>query len=57
MYDWMDPQRIMTEPEYDKAMIRVYQLMDAKPGTPEGKELEALLPYVVAYEEENFPMI
>lgn len=42
---------ITTEADYYAALARIYDIFDAKPGTPEGDELSALLDAVEAYEE------
>ncbi|KAA8596504.1 hypothetical protein F0Z19_4719 [Vibrio cyclitrophicus] len=45
-----------SESEYKTAMKRIESLFDvAEPGTPEGDELEKLVIWVEAYEEEHFP--
>lgn len=42
--------------DYKAAMKRIEFLSDvAEPGTPEGDELEKLVTWVEAYEEEHFP--
>jgi HTH-type transcriptional regulator/antitoxin HigA len=47
---------IKTEKEYEEALARVADLMDARKGTPEGDELELLSTLVHAYEEKVFPI-
>jgi HTH-type transcriptional regulator/antitoxin HigA len=47
---------IKTEEEYSRALSRIEELMDAKPGTPEADELELLATLVEMYEEVQFPM-
>ena len=42
--------------DYENALKRIEQLMDAKLGTPEGDELEVLSTLVDLYEEEHFPV-
>ncbi|MEZ8820158.1 hypothetical protein AB4562_14200 [Vibrio sp. 10N.222.54.A1] len=45
-----------SESEYKAVMKRIESLFDvAEPGTPEGDELEKLVTWVEAYEEEHFP--
>ncbi|MEZ8795784.1 hypothetical protein OAA_03975 [Vibrio cyclitrophicus 1F175] len=45
-----------SESEYKAVMKRIESLFDvAEPGTPEGNELEKLVTWVEAYEEEHFP--
>lgn len=48
----MIPKVIKNEKEYDAALARINELMDAKPGTPEGDELELLSALVELYEEK-----
>ena len=52
----MIPKIIKTEKEYDKALARINDLMDADQGTPEGDELEQLVTLVELYEETNYPI-
>lgn len=47
---------IKTEPEYEKVLARIDEIMDAQLGTPEGEELELLALLVEKYEETNFPL-
>ena len=47
---------IKNEADYDKALSRIEQLMDAKPGTAEMDELELLTALVEMYEERHFPI-
>ena len=42
---------IKTEKDYEKALARINDLMDADPGTPEGDELELLVTMVELYEK------
>ena len=45
-----------SESEYKAVMKRIESLFDvAEPGTSEGNELEKLVTWVEAYEEEHFP--
>ncbi len=46
----------MTDADHERAMGRIETLFDAKPGTPEGDELDRLVTLVVAYEQERFPI-
>ena len=52
----MKPKLIKTETEHKKALARIDQLMDARPGTPEGNELELLAALVELYEDEAYPI-
>jgi len=47
---------IRTEADYEAALERVDALMGAKPGTPEGDELDVLAELVEHYEEKHVPM-
>ena len=47
---------IKTEEDYNKALARVDELMDAKPGTAEMDELELVTALVEMYEEREFPI-
>lgn len=47
---------IRTETEYEQALARLEELMDAVPGSPEEEELEVLAILVEKYEEEHFPI-
>ena len=49
----MDVKAIRTEHDYDAALSRIENLMDAKFGTPEGDELDVLTTLVSAYENEH----
>lgn len=42
---------IRSEADYEAALARIDQLMDAAPGTPEGEELDVLTDLVEHYEE------
>ncbi|CAH8242223.1 conserved hypothetical protein [Vibrio aestuarianus] len=46
---------IPSENEYRMVLKRIETIFDAEPGTPEGDELEKLVTWVEAYEEEHFP--
>ena len=47
---------IKSEAEYEQALERIEQIMEAETGTPEGDELELLSLLVQNYEESNFPL-
>lgn len=49
-------QPIHNENDYEKAVARIDEIFDAKPGTPEGDELEILGILIDEYEEKNFPI-
>jgi HTH-type transcriptional regulator/antitoxin HigA len=44
---------IRTEDDYEAALEEIGQLMNARPGTPRGDELEVLTTLVEAYEAEH----
>jgi HTH-type transcriptional regulator/antitoxin HigA len=52
----MKPIEIKTESEYVAALARLEKLMDAKPNSPQGDELEVLSLLVHDYEARVFPM-
>ena len=41
---------------YEAVLKRISSLMDAKPGTPEGAELDFLATVAESYEERHFPL-
>ena len=47
---------IKTEKEYETAVERIGEIMDAEFGTPDGDELELLALLVEKYEEEHYPL-
>ncbi len=47
---------IKTEKDYERALARIHDLMDADPDTPEGDELELLLTLVDLFEKEKYPI-
>jgi HTH-type transcriptional regulator/antitoxin HigA len=49
-------QPVRTEAEYDAAVARLTQLMNAEPGTAAGDEFEILATLVDAYEAKHFPI-
>lgn len=51
-----DMNPVLTEANYEEALVRVESLMDAVMGTPEGDELHVLSTLIAAYEEKAFPM-
>lgn len=52
----MKPKVIKTESECAAVLARIEKLMDARPNTPQGDELELLSLLVHDYEEKVFPM-
>lgn len=52
----MIPKIIKSETEYEVALSRINELMDADPGTPDGDELERLVTAVELYEEQAHPI-
>lgn len=46
----------MTPEQYEAAMARIDELMDAQEGTPEAEELSRLADLANAYEQDNFPI-
>src|SRR5689334_11579440 len=52
----MKPQVIKTEAQHKVALARIEKLFDAKPGTPEGDELELLTVLVEQFEKTAFPI-
>ena len=47
---------IKTRREYRSALLRVEELMDARPGTAEGDELELLSTLIEIYEQRHAPV-
>ena len=47
---------IRTENDYDAALTRIDELMNAEPATVEGDELDILVTLVEAYEAKQYPM-
>jgi len=52
----MEIKPIRTEQDYEAALARVDELMDAELGTPEGEELDVLVDLIEAYESRHVPM-
>jgi HTH-type transcriptional regulator / antitoxin HigA len=50
------PKVIKTTVEHERALARIDELFAAKPGTPEGDELELLLLLVETYEAKEYPI-
>lgn len=51
-----DIRPIRTEADYKSALARLYDLMDAEPGTPQGDEFELLADLVELYENRYYPI-
>ena len=51
-----DVEPIRTEADYEAALARIDELMDAEPGSPEGGELDVLVDLVDLYERRHEPM-
>ena len=47
---------IKTEEDYQNALCRIDELMDAEPNTSEGDELELLVTLVELYEDKKYPI-
>lgn len=47
---------IKTKKDYQNALARLDVIFDAKPGTPQGDELEVLGILIDKYEQENYPI-
>ena len=52
----MNIKPLKTEQDYDEALARIEQLMDAEIGTAEGDELDVLSVLVEKYEDINHPI-
>ncbi len=52
----MNIKPIKSEADYDAALARVDGLMDARPNTPEGDELDVLVTLIEKYEEQHYPI-
>lgn len=52
----MFPKVIKNEGDYEAALSRIGELMDAEPNTSEGDELELLATLVELYEERSHPI-
>ena len=47
---------LQTESDYENALARAWDLMDAVAGTPEGDELKLLATLIEAYEDKHYPI-
>lgn len=52
----MDIKPIRSGGDYDLALQRVEALLGSEPGTPNGDELDVLVPLIEAYEREHYPI-
>ena len=54
----MNPKsiKIETDEDYQKYLLRINEIWNAEPGTPEGIELDRLVSIVEKYEEEKYPI-
>lgn len=52
----MNIKPIKTEANYEDALTKIAELMDAKPGTPNGDRLDVLTTLVDAYEKRLHPI-
>ena len=48
--------RVQTEAEYNAALARISELLDAEMETPEGEELDRISTLVEIYEAEHYPI-
>ena len=51
-----DIRPVRTDADYEAALARIDELMDAEPGTPAGRELDVLVDLVELYESRREPM-
>ena len=47
---------IRSETDYDAALARIFELMDAEPESREGDELDVLADLIELYESRHVPM-
>lgn len=52
----MNIKPIKTKADYRRALERLDQIFDARPGTPEGDELEVLGILIDTWEKEHYPV-
>lgn len=52
----MNIKPIKTEADYQFALVRVSELMDAEMNTPEGDELDILATLIESYETKHYPI-
>ena len=51
-----DIRPVRTDADYEAALARIDEIMDAEPGTPAGRELDVLVDLVELYESRHEPM-
>ena len=56
MHDTLAIRPVRNEADYERALEDIEKLMDARPGTPEGDELDVLSTLVEAYKSEHYPI-
>ncbi len=52
----MNIKPIKCEADYDAALARVDELMDAEPDTPQGDELDILVTLIQKFEAQHYPV-
>ena len=52
----INPIRTEEDEDYEVALARVDDIFEAKPGTPEGDELDILTDLIVMYEDKHYPI-
>lgn len=52
----MNIKPIKTKKDYQKALERLEEIFDARPGTKEGDELDILVLLIERYEEKHYPI-
>lgn len=57
MFETTGIRPVRTAEEYEAALARIWVLMNAGYGTPEGLELDILADYVMQYESDREPMV
>ena len=55
-FKYMTLRLIKTKKDYQTALNRLEVIFDARPGTPQGDELEVLGILIDKYEQENYPI-
>ena len=49
-------KQVQNEADYDAALARITELLDAEPYSPEDEELDRITTLVEIYEDEHYPM-